>query len=337
LEVKLKGLYPRPKTLADGTEVVYYYAWRGKGAPRLQSEPGTLEFVQEFQEAQKQRHAPFNDTVSGLIDEYSRSHEFTKLARLTKRDHIAMFAIIEKRFGKMPIEALEDKRVRSDFKRWRDGISSDRQADRAWSSLKRVFSYALDGGRISWNPCAGGGKRYHGDRSECVWTDAQIHAFLQSAPRQLQLPFLFAFHTGQRQGDILRLQWSAWDGSRLRLKQRKTGRNVSILANDALKALIADLPKNSTYMLLNSLGRPWTSSGFSASFRKAQKAASVAGVTFHDLRGTFITRRRGEGSSLEDIADVVGLSTKDISKVLEKHYLGGDETRADAVILRMKL
>ena len=205
MEVKLDGLYKRPKKLADGTETAYDYAWRGPGSPRLKSEPGALESIAEFQEAQKQRHAPFNDTVSGLIDEYSKSHEFTKLARLTKRDHIAMFARIEKRFGKMPIEALEDKRVRSDFKRWRDGISSDRQADRAWSSLKRVFSYALDGGRISWNPCAGGGKRYHGDRSECVWTDAQIQAFLQSAPKHLQLPFLFAFHTGQRQGDILRL------------------------------------------------------------------------------------------------------------------------------------
>ena len=102
-----------------------------------------------------------------------------------------------------------------------------------------------------------------------------------------------------------------------------------------MRRILDQLEKKSTYICLNSRGRPWTSQGFSASFRKAQSKCFVNGVTFHDLRGTFITQRRREGSSLEDIADVVGLSAKDTSKVLEKHYLGSDETRADGVILRM--
>jgi hypothetical protein len=39
----------------------------------------------------------------------------------------------------------------------------------------------------------------------------------------LHLPLLLALWTGQRQGDLLRLPWSAYDGEHVRLRQSKTG------------------------------------------------------------------------------------------------------------------
>jgi len=89
-------------------------------------------------------------------------------------------------------------------------------------------------------------------------------------------------------------------------------------------------------MLLYSRRRPWTKSSYSASFRKTKARAGISDVTFQDLHGTFIARRRGECSCLEIIADGMGSSTKDILKVLEKHCLAFNETRSDAVILRTK-
>lgn len=62
----------------------------------------------------------------------------------------------------------------------------------------------------------------------------------------------------------------------------------------------------------------------------------IAGVTFHDLRGTFITERRREGSTVEQIASVTGHSISEVGKVLEKHYLADDQQTSDAVILRME-
>lgn len=55
-----------------------------------------------------------------------------------------MFKLIEAEFGDMPIGALDDRACRADFKKWRDSFASDRQEDRAWASLKRVFSVAKD-------------------------------------------------------------------------------------------------------------------------------------------------------------------------------------------------
>jgi integrase len=66
------------------------------------------------------------------------------------------------------------------------------------------------------------------------------------------------------------------------------------------------------------------------------KRANIVGVTFHDLRGTFITERAREGSSVEDISRISGHSIGEVRSILEKHYLAPDQERADAVILRME-
>jgi integrase len=109
---------------------------------------------------------------------------------------------------------LTDRRTRSIFMAWRDRLAANsrRQADYAWQVLARVLSWALDRGLVLANPCARGGRLYHGSRADKIWTAEHEAAFLGSAPEYLHLPLLLALWTGQRQGDLLRLPWSAYDG-----------------------------------------------------------------------------------------------------------------------------
>ena len=79
------------------------------------------------------------------------------------------------------------------------------------------------------NPCERGGKLYSGTRVDCVWSIEDEAAFLQHAPAHLHLPLLLALWTGQRQGDLLRLPWSAYDGKHIRLRQSKTGVRVQVI------------------------------------------------------------------------------------------------------------
>ena len=44
---------------------------------------------------------------------------------------------------------------------------------------------------------------------------------------------MLALWTGQRQGDLLRLPWSAYDGNHIRLRQSKTGRRIVMPAGTA--------------------------------------------------------------------------------------------------------
>src|SRR5262249_55618104 len=130
-----------------------------------------------------------------------------------------------KAFGDFPIKALDDPRATSIFLEWRDRLaqSSLRQADYAYATLSRILSWALGRRKIKTNPCASGGQLYTGTRVDQIWRDADVDRFLRTAPAYLQLAMLLAINTGQRQGDLLRLPWSAYDGTSIKMKQRKTG------------------------------------------------------------------------------------------------------------------
>src|SRR5215471_14528739 len=102
---------------------------------------------------------------------------------------------------------------------------------------------------------------------------------------------VLALWTGQRQGDLLTLPWSAYDGSHIRLRQFKTGQAVVVRVGAPLKKLLDRTKKRSTVILTNTRGRPWTSDGFRTSWRKMCRKAGIEGLTFHDLRGSAVTRR----------------------------------------------
>jgi integrase len=158
-----------------------------------------------------------------VLQQYEASDEFRNLAPRSRSDYIAKIKIIEKKFGDFPLSGMTDQRTRGVFKAWREqlALSSRRQADYAWVVLARVLSFGMDRGLVAANPCARGGRLYHGSRAENIWTPADEAAFLEHAPSHLHLPLLLALWTGQRQGDLLRLPWSAYDGTHIRLKQAK--------------------------------------------------------------------------------------------------------------------
>src|SRR5262249_57914441 len=59
------------------------------------------------------------------------------------------------------------------------------------------------------------------------WSEQNLAAFLAVAAEPLQRALVLALETGQRQGDLLVLPWSAYDGTWIRLRQGKTRRQVN--------------------------------------------------------------------------------------------------------------
>ena len=90
--------------------------------------------------------------------------------------------------------------------------------------MARIFRGRYNRGLIATNPCAEGGKLYHGTRVDKIWDDEEVARFLRTAPPYLRLAMLLAINTGQRQGDLLRLPWSAYDGKHIKLRQKKDRR-----------------------------------------------------------------------------------------------------------------
>ena len=137
MRIQLKGIHHVRKRLATGEFKEHYYAWRG--GPPIDATPGTPEFIRQYQEAHATLRKPRRVTLMTLIAEFKASAEYRRLAPSTIRAYLTYIELIEDDFGDLPLAALDDRRVRGEFKTWRDRFANTpRKADYAWSTLARI-------------------------------------------------------------------------------------------------------------------------------------------------------------------------------------------------------
>jgi integrase len=335
MRVVLKGIHRVKMRLATGETRLYFYAWRG--GPRIDAEPGTPNFVRLYHEAHASLRRPRTGTLMSLIAEFKASAEFRTLSASSIRSYSSYIKLIENEFGDLPLAALEDRRIRGEFKIWRDRFANTpRKADYVWSTLSRILSFSKDRGWIASNPCESGGRLYSADRTERIWRDEDVAAFLAIARPELAMAMMLALWTGQRQGDLLRLPWSAYDGSHIRLRQSKTGRRITVPVGEPLRLLLDRTVRCIPLVLATTRGKPWTSDGFRTSWAKSCAKAGITGLTFHDLRGSAVVRLALADATVPQIATFTGHSLRDVEAILDAHYLGRDVKLAEIAMMKLE-
>ncbi|WP_127142871.1 tyrosine-type recombinase/integrase [Pelagibacterium montanilacus] len=324
-EHRLVGVHRVKVRLAGGTLAEYHYAWRG--GPRIKADPGSHAYLVEYTRLTRDRaDAKREGLFPELVYAYRQSPMYTGLKPSTRRGYDWAIDEIEAEFVDMPIRAIEDRGARSAFLEWRDGFAdTPRKADLLISVLARILSFAVDRELLARNPLERAGRLSSATRRDAIWTSELVDAFKTAASAKLGLVIELARWTGQRQGDLIRLPWSAYDGTHITLRQGKTGRRVRVKVYDTLKTLLDAQKREAVTILTTERGkRSWTSDGLRASWAKACDRAGIEGVTFHDLRGTFVTLAYQSGASIKEIAEVTGHSERDAEAIIRKHYLAGD-------------
>ena len=207
----------------------------------------------------------------------------------------------------------------------------------------RVLSYAVDPlGKIAGNPCEGIKQLYSGDRSEIIWLDSDITQVKASCSPEIAQAVELAAHTGLRLGDLMRLSWSHVqedEGAIIMATGKSRGKREAIIPlYDDLRAVLARIPKRSTTILTSSKRRPWTVDGFGSSFNKAKIEAKMADrdLHFHDFRGTAVTRFYIAGIPERVIAEIVGWSEEQVSKIIRRYVGRAAATRALIEKLRQR-
>lgn len=332
----MKGVHRVTKRLASGEVAVYHYAWRG--GPRIPGEPGSPEFLTALAAAKAEAPPHHKGTLQEVFNAYQASPAFTALSESSRKGYARRLPAIEAEFGDMPVKALEDPRVRGEFLDWRDRMAqrSPREADYHMAILALILAWGLDRGRVPANPAARPGRVYQPDRTDHIWTEGDVAAFIAEAGPQLRLPFLLALWTGQRRNDVLRMPWGAYDGATIRLTQTKGKRRVVIPVAADLRAVLDATRRRAAVICVTSRGTRWTGDGFSASFRRACEAAGIEGLTFHDLRGTAVTRLALAGCTEAEIATITGHSLKTVGAMLDRHYLSRDAGLAESAIAKLE-
>ena len=154
---------------------------------------------------------------------------------------------------------------------------------------------------------------------EKIWEETHIAAFLAVASEPLQRALVLALETGQRQGDLLTLPWSAYDGTWIRLRQSKTGRRVNIPVTRRLRAILENSKRTATVILTTKRGMAFQQNAFRKAWGDACRKAKITGLTFHDLRGTAVTRLAEAECSTAEIAAITGHSMRDAGAILDKY------------------
>lgn len=318
--VTLKHVHQVTARLKTGRTVKYFYAWKGKGAPRLEGEPGSAEFVRSYQAAYAARKTPATGDVRELVTAFRLSPEFHRIGAHTKRAYYRHLDQIVAEFGEMPLSALEIPRVRRHFIAWRNTMAdTPRTADYAISTLKRLLSWGVENVLIASNQAQPIGRLHRVDRSEAIWTDDDLQRLAAVASEEVMWAVRLALHTGLRQGDLIRLTWSHYDGASFSLRTSKRRKTVLIPATVACRELMAVIPKRQlTVLTTERTRRPWTADGLRSSFGKACKTAKVD-RTFHDLRRTAATNLLRAGLDASSVAMVMGWEERAIEALKRKY------------------
>ncbi len=222
---------------------VYRYAFRG--GPRLLAEPGTKAFLAEYLKATKhQEQATEAGTFSSLVSDYKASPEYTGLAKHSKRSYERLLRALVEEYGNMPVGLLEAKGMRGDFLRFRDSMADKpATADMHMAVLRAVLSWAVKRELIAVNKAAEIGKLNKETRRDRIWSEEECRNFCTKVSIQMASALQLALFTGQRQSDLLRLTWTAFDGATIKLKQSKTGSHVRLRVSPALKHMLDNMPE----------------------------------------------------------------------------------------------
>lgn len=332
VQVELKGI---AKVKAKGR--TYYYAWRG--GPALRGEPGSPEFMASYNEAVESRRTPDASRFRALVTLYKASRDYQTLAETTKRQWAPWLDRISAHFGDLRIAQFDrPEKIRPIIRQWRnEWADRPRTADYGMQVLSRTLAHGVELGKLANNPCEGIKQLYEADRSEIIWTDADIAQLKRGkadrpCPGNVINAVDLAAHTGLRVSDLLRLSWSHVGEDEITFATGKSrGRREAIIPiYDDLRAVLDRIPKRSPIILTNQRRRPWRNNGFGTAFNRAKIAAGIADkdLHFHDLRGTAATKFYVAGLSIRVIAEILAWSEEQVEKIIRRYVARGAATKA---------
>ncbi|HUJ27031.1 MAG TPA: site-specific integrase, partial [Myxococcales bacterium] len=205
--------------------------------------------------------------------------------------------------------------------------------DREVELLKRMLNYAVAGGSLRSNPIAAVKLLRKPNVRRSVLADEAFEKLCAAAEPCLQPILLVAYDTGMRLREVLDLRWSQVDSKagviKLAAEDTKTEEPRTVFLTSRVQKALASLPRylKSDFVFTNpETGKAWND--IRKLFRRAVKAADLAGVWFHDLRRSFVTNARRRGVPESVVMKMSGHRTR---AVFDRYNIVEDDDLREAV------
>jgi hypothetical protein len=295
---------------------------------------GSAEFFSECARvtALATRATPKAGALGQLIGEYRASPAFQDLAPRTRSDYDKIFNYLQAiadtsltRFSRPLVVRIRDKAAESKGRKFGNDVKA---------RLSTLFTWGSERGYIEGNPASGikDIRRKKGlPDANRPWSDEEREAVLEAAPDHIRPAIALMMFTGLGPKDALTLPRTFYRKGEIATQRSKTGEPVFWPVPAPLAAILESAPSPShtaTTLCANSDGRPWTESGFRASWRpvrqRLERAGQVGpGLTLYGLRKTVAVILREIGHDERSIADALGQKTIEMAR----HYAKGADLR----------
>jgi integrase len=337
--IRMKGI---KRVRAKGR--VYYY--HRKTGTRIRAEYGSRAFLDEVaaleRKVEEQSGSQAPGTLGDMIEQYRASPEFRDLAERTRKDYQSVLDYLKALRGD-PIGDFDTPRI------WeiRDAAYAAKKrrfANYVVQVLSRLFSWMNARGKANGNinPAALVEHIRRPKDARVVnrrWTDPEIANVMAAASSEMRLAVALGLYTGLREGQVIRVTWSSYDGQRFEVRDQKTGAQLWIPAHRELRTLLDAAQRRSPVIVVGTRGRPFAGeNGFRAMFfklvRQLRAEGKVSdGLTFHGLRHTVGTKLAEAGCDTRDIMAITGHKTE----AMAAHYTKGADQRRRATSAILKL
>lgn len=246
--------------------------------------------------------------IAAMIRQHRDSERYKTLPRQSKAMRDLALALMEARWGSFEAGAIRPIHVQALYDSLADRPAT---ANRRLDDISAVFAWSKPRGFVDANPCSGI-DRVQSEGAYEPWPEDALQTLIGKGKREIVKVALVAIYTGQRRGDVvLRLSDSRIDGGTWYLQQGKTRSATPIPLHPVVLSILdmeravrrkAGVVDPRRPLLTNSRGRPWTSSGFGASWRtelirlklrpdrKDKYEEGAFAPTFHGLRHTNATQ-----------------------------------------------
>lgn len=257
-----------------------------------------------------------------LVAHYKASAAYKRLKDGTRRKYGAVLDALREKNGSKDVRRVTRSQVRAIHEKYAD---TPRKADHHIQVIRLLLNFAKN--ELEWidvNPAEG--IKLFGSQSEVQhWPEAAQKAFLRAAEALGDQHMIAALHlgvgTGQRPGDLLKMEWAHFDGEYMDVKQEKTSVRLTVFCPPALRAFLSDTPKRGAYIIAKNLRQPLSYSAAAKRFRdvRAEAGKVCDGLTMHGWRKTAVVSLAEAGCTDAEIQAVTGHKTA----AMAAHYRKG--------------
>jgi integrase len=238
-----------------------------------------------------------------MVDAYFASPKLAELKPSTKREYVRYLREFQTELGEMHPDDLQPQHLA----RLRDNMAET--PAKANSTLKAIGALYRWARELGWarqaNPASGLSKLEIGEHQP--WPQEALDAFPVSLAPDLARGCMLGLYTGQRLGDVLRMQRSDVEGNAIWVTQEKTKKTLLVPLHSAIRDLVLAAPG----VICPKLdGEPFTVDQWHARWgrQKAKDGWQLGGVVFHGLRKNATVALLEAGCSEAETASITGMS-----------------------------